>query len=91
MTVKVLVEFIGPIKELIGRDYIVLELNGESNLREALRALSRLLGEEKSRQLEEMLNSGRAFILVNGLRVFNLDMKLDHMDKIYILPIAFGG
>jgi hypothetical protein len=37
-----------------------------------------------------MLNNDRALILVNGLKVFNMNIKLNYMDKIYILPIAFG-
>jgi len=90
MAIKVLVEFIGPIKELIGKDYMVLELE-EANLLEALEELNRLLEEEKSARLREMLNNGRALILVNGLKVFDMNIKLNHMDKIYVLPIAFGG
>jgi molybdopterin converting factor small subunit len=91
MAIKVLVEFIGPIKELIGKDYMVLELKEEANLLEALEELNRLLEEEKSARLREMLNNGRALILVNGLKVFDMSIKLNHMDKIYVLPIAFGG
>jgi molybdopterin converting factor small subunit len=91
MAIKVLVEFIGPIKELIGKDYMVLELKEEANLLEALEELNRLLEEEKSARLREMLNNDRALILVNGLKVFDMNIKLNHMDKIYVLPIAFGG
>lgn len=91
MAIKVLVEFIGPIKELVGRDYMVLELREEANLLEALEELNRLLEGEKSARLREMLNNDRALILVNGLKVFDMNIKLSHMDKIYVLPIAFGG
>jgi len=91
MAVKVLVEFIGPVRELAGRSYLVLELSERVNLAEALEVLTRALGEERSKQLLELLSSRRVNILVNGLAVSDLNVKLNNMDKIYIFPVAFGG
>jgi molybdopterin converting factor small subunit len=91
MAVKVLAEFIGPVRELAGRSYLVLELSRRADLAEALETLVRIMGDERGRQLVEMLSDGKAFILVNGIAPPSLDVELNNMDKIYIFPAAFGG
>jgi len=91
MAVKVVVEFVGSVRELFGRDYIVPGLSEEGSLAEVLKVLGKLLGEERYRRFEEMLKRNEVLIIVNGLEVADLSIRLNHMDKVYISPIAFGG
>lgn len=90
----VVIELMGQLRSIIGKDYIELEIDSQTGLREVLR-----MAREKYPGLRDAIDeAGRPLptylVFVNGVDtelIGGLNSKVGPGDKITLVPISHGG
>lgn len=87
-----IIEFVGPLKNIAATDRLELKIDGEIKLMEILEMLPEHVKKRVLKPTGEI--SPDVIILVNGLEIKSLGLEnffIKSSDKIVLIPVIHGG